>query len=72
MKIITKEEIIAQTGISKSVASRVIREGKQEMVKKGYPFYSSKRLSFCPLDVVNDMLGLDLKGVEYHAVKSAS
>ena len=42
------------------------------MVKKGYPFYSSKRLSFCPLDVVNDMLGLDLKGIEYHAVKSAS
>ncbi|ARE27081.1 DUF3173 family protein [Lactococcus cremoris] len=72
MKVITKEEIIAQTGISKSVASRVIREGKQEMVKRGYPFYSSKRLSFCPLDIVNDMLGLDLKGLEYNALKSIS
>lgn len=38
MNIITKDEIIEQTGMTKSVASRIIREGKQEMVKKGYPF----------------------------------
>lgn len=48
MNIITKDEIMEQTGIKKSVASRIIREGKQEMVKKGYPFYDNKRLNFCP------------------------
>ncbi|WP_277812560.1 DUF3173 family protein [Lactococcus lactis] len=72
MNIITKDEIIEQTGMTKSVASRIIREGKQEMVKKGYPFYNNKRLNFCPLEVVNKMLGLELKGNDYHAIKSAS
>jgi hypothetical protein len=72
MNIITKDEIIEQTGMTKSVASRIIREGKQTMVKKGYPFYANKRLNFCPVTVVNEMLGLDLKGSDYHALKSAS
>lgn len=72
MNIITKDEIIEQTGMTKSVASRIIREGKQIMVKKGYPFYDNKRLNFCPVTVVNEMLGLDLKGSEYNAIKSVS
>ena len=72
MNIITKDEIIEQTGITKSVASRIIREGKQEMIKKGYPFYDNKRLNFCPALIVNEMLGLDLKGSEYNALKSVS
>ena len=54
------------------MASRIIREGKQEMVKKGYPFYDNKRLNFCPVLVVNEMLGLDLKGSENNALKSVS
>lgn len=72
MNIITKDEIMEQTGMSKTVASRIIREGKLEMVKRGYPFYANKRLNFCPLVVVNEMLGLELKGSEYNAVKSVS
>lgn len=72
MNIITKNEIMEQTGMTKAVASRIIREGKETMVKKGYPFYDNKRLNFCPVSVVNEMLGLDLKGNEYNAVKSAS
>lgn len=72
MNIITKDEIIEQTGMTKSVASRIIREGKQIMVKKGYPFYDNKRLNFCPVIVVNEMLGLDLKGSDYNALKSVS
>ncbi|MFK4925359.1 DUF3173 family protein [Lactococcus garvieae] len=72
MHIITKKEIMEQTGITKSVASRIIREGKIAMVEKGYLFYANKRLNFCPATVVNEMLGLDLKGSEFNAVKSAS
>lgn len=72
MNIITKDEIIEQTGMTKSVASRIIREGKQIMVKKGYPFYDNKRLNFCPVTVVNEVLGLDLKGSDYNALKSVS
>lgn len=72
MNIITKDEIIAQTGMTKTVASRIIREGKLKMVEKGYPFYKNKRLNFCPVAIVNEMLGLDLKGSEYNAIKSVS
>lgn len=72
MNIITKDEIIAQTGMTKTVASRIIREGKLKMVEKGYPFYNNKRLNFCPVAIVNEMLGLDLKGSEYNAIKSVS
>lgn len=72
MNIITKDEIMAQTGMTKTVASRIIREGKLKMVEEGYPFYNNKRLNFCPVSVINEMLGLDLKGSEYNAVKSAS
>lgn len=58
MNIITKDEIMEQTGIKKSVASRIIREGKQEMVKKGYPFYDNKRLNFCPVLIVKESMYL--------------
>ena len=42
MNIITKDEIIEQTGMTKSVASRIIREGKQIMVKKDILFTTTK------------------------------
>lgn len=72
MNIITKGEIMEQTGMTKAVASRIIREGKQIMVKRGYPFYANKRLNFCPVSVVNEMLGLNLKVGKYNAIKSVS
>lgn len=64
MITISKNEIINQTGYSPSVAGRIIREAKQVMVKRGYKFYENKRLSRVPLEVVNQMLGIELKGSE--------
>lgn len=64
MNTITKKEIMEQTGYSFAVASRIIREAKIIMVKQGYLFYANKRLNRVPLDTVNQMLGLELKGSE--------
>lgn len=65
MLMIDKEEIMKQTGFTKSVAGRIIREAKQEMVRKGYNFYANKRLSRVPLEIVNHLLAVELQGSEY-------
>lgn len=65
MITISKNEIMVQTGYTHSIASRIIREAKQYMVNEDYNFYANKRLNRVPVEVVNRMLGLELKGSEY-------
>ncbi|ANZ99525.1 hypothetical protein BFC22_05210 [Carnobacterium divergens] len=65
MITISKDEIMVQTGYTPSVAGRIIREAKQCMVNEGYNFYANKRLNRVPVEVVNLLLGIELKGSEY-------
>ncbi|MGN7311548.1 DUF3173 family protein [Alkalicoccobacillus gibsonii] len=64
MHTINKREIMEQTAFTESVAGRIVREAKQIMVKDGYNFYANKRLNRVPVNVVNKMLEMELKGSE--------
>lgn len=64
MLTINKKEIMEQTGFTESVAGRIVREAKQIMVNKGYNFYANKRLNRAPVDIVENLVGLELKGSE--------
>lgn len=48
-------------------ATVIIRQAKHIMVQRGYPFYNNKRLGYVPRDVVEEIIGVSLKG-EYHNV----
>ncbi|MBO0449170.1 DUF3173 domain-containing protein [Enterococcus sp. MJM12] len=56
---ISKEELIA-CGYPKHTAQNIIRQAKDIMVQKGYPFYMNKRLGRVPKDVVESILGSEL------------
>ncbi|MDL2212162.1 DUF3173 domain-containing protein [Erysipelotrichaceae bacterium OttesenSCG-928-M19] len=59
MNTITKQDLI-ELGYGNSFATDIIREAKEIMVKKGYPFYQSRKLNRVPCDVVEDILGITL------------
>ncbi|MCB5240039.1 DUF3173 family protein [Niallia circulans] len=62
MLTINKREIMEQTGFTDSVAGRIVREAKKAMVEAGFNFYANKRLSRVPVEVVNKILAMELKG----------
>ncbi|MBP2100746.1 DUF3173 domain-containing protein [Enterococcus rivorum] len=47
-------------GFKTSVASRIIREAKFLMVKKGYDFYDNSKLGVVPREAVEEILGFSL------------
>ncbi|GGL63075.1 DUF3173 domain-containing protein [Sporolactobacillus putidus] len=59
-KTMTKDDLIA-IGYKPHTAVSLIRQAKEIMVKKGYPFYNNKRLGRVPRDVVESLLGVSLK-----------
>ena len=71
-KLLTKKNTICksdllQLGYSPHTASTIIRQAKQIMVQRGYPFYNNKRLGHVPRNVVEEILGLSLEGEKTHA-----
>ncbi|WP_088838706.1 DUF3173 domain-containing protein [Listeria sp. ILCC792] len=48
-------------------ASTIIRQAKQIMVQRGYPFYQNKRLSYVPRNVVEEIIGVSLRGEKLNA-----
>lgn len=59
--IITKKSL-EQLGYLPHTASTIIRQAKQVMVQRGYPFYNNKRLGHVPKNVVEEILGVSLEG----------
>ncbi len=45
----------------KYTSIRIIRQAKQTMVQKGYPFYNNKRLGHVPKMTVESILGCELE-----------
>ncbi len=60
---ITKEDLI-ELGYGTSYSANIIRQAKERMVKKGYPFYNSRKLNRVPVDSVEEILGVPLKNAE--------
>lgn len=59
-ELITKDDLI-QVGYSKYTAINIIRQAKEIMVQKGYPFYNNKRLGRVPKETVESILGCELE-----------
>ena len=63
---ISKSDLL-QLGYLPHTASTIIRQAKQIMVQRGYPFYNNKRLGHVPRNVVEEILGLSLEGENLNA-----
>lgn len=56
---INKDDLIA-LGFSKGTSIRIIKEGKQIMVNRGFTIYQNKRIGNIPTTLVEEMLGIRL------------
>lgn len=63
---VSKQELIA-LGYKPHTASTIIRQTKKIMVQRGYPFYQNKRLGHVPRNVVEEIIGVSLKGEQLNA-----
>lgn len=63
---ISKEDL-HKLGYTLHTSSTIIRQAKQIMVQRGYPFYNNKRLGYVPINVVEEIIGVSLKGEAKHA-----
>nr|WP_275409961.1 DUF3173 domain-containing protein [Listeria seeligeri] len=54
-------------GYRPHTASTIIRQAKQMMVQRGYPFYNNKRLGYVPRNVVEEIIGVSLEGENMNA-----
>ncbi len=59
--IVTKRNL-EQLGYLPHTASTIIRQAKQVIVQRGYPFYNNKRLGHVPKNVVEEIIGVSLEG----------
>ncbi|TLG78298.1 DUF3173 family protein [Vagococcus zengguangii] len=57
--LLEKEDLIA-IGIKENTAVRIIREGKQLMIDKGFDFYDNRRLGLVPTQAVEEILGISI------------
>lgn len=66
---ITKDDLV-KIGYSNHTAIMIIRQSKQIMVQRGYPFYNNKRLGRVPKETVESILGCELELEETHSGKN--
>lgn len=59
---ICKQDLI-KLGYAEYTSRNIIRQAKDIMVKRGYPFYNNKRLGRVPVEIVEEILGCSLVGV---------
>ncbi|MGX7031656.1 DUF3173 family protein [Vagococcus zengguangii] len=59
-KLLMKKNDLMALGIGKARSERVIREAKQRMIEKGFPFYDDRRLGIVPTQVVEEILGISI------------
>ncbi|WP_449449209.1 DUF3173 family protein [Streptococcus suis] len=56
---VTKDDLV-KLGFSKGTSIRIIREGKQIMVNRGFSVYSNKRIGNIPATLAEEMLGIPI------------
>ncbi len=59
MITISKKDLI-ELGYGSSYATDIIRQAKQILISRGHTYYESRKLSIVPVDVVEEILGIDL------------
>lgn len=61
MVTITKKDLVA-LGYGTSFAADIIRRAKLLMVEKGYVYYTTRKLDRVPVEAVEELLGIAIKG----------
>lgn len=64
MITITKTDIV-NLGYGESFASNIIRQSKALLVTRGYSFYQSKKVNRVPVEIVEEILGINLSKLDY-------
>lgn len=57
---VCKDDLVAH-GYKEHTSKSIIRQAKEIMVNKGYPFYNNRRLGRVPIDVVETIIGVSLR-----------
>ncbi|MFI3226213.1 MAG: DUF3173 domain-containing protein [Clostridia bacterium] len=59
MKTITKKDLVA-LGYGPGQAVNIIKQAKDVMVGKGFGYYKNPRLGRVPVEVVEEILGIEI------------
>lgn len=61
---INKNDLVA-LGFSEGTSKRIIRQGKNLLVTRGFNVYQNKRIGTIPATIANELLGFDISvGIE--------
>ena len=69
METVTKNDLI-ELGYKKYTAQGIIREAKALMVQRGYTLYLNRRIGVVPKNVVEDIIGVKIKGKEHEKINN--
>ena len=62
---VTKNDFVA-LGFSEGTSKRIIRQGKELLIARGFRVYQNKRVSTIPATVATELLGFDISlGAHY-------
>ena len=59
IKTITKDDLV-NLGFSEGTSKRIIRQGKQLLVERGFKIYNNKRIGTIPATIASEMLGFNV------------
>ena len=57
IKTVTKDNLV-KLGFSQGTAKRIIREGKELLVSRGFQVYNNKRIGTIPVSVAEELLDI--------------
>lgn len=58
-QMINKADLI-ELGFPINTARKIIKDGKEILVKKGFTLYSNKRVCSIPANIASDIIGFDV------------
>ena len=57
---VTKNDLIA-LGFSEGTSKRIIRQGKEILITRGFTVYQNKRIGTIPATIATELLGFDVQ-----------
>ena len=60
MNTITRQDLVS-LGYQSETARKIIAQAKSILINRGYIFYDNKRLGRVPIEVVEEILGVQLE-----------
>lgn len=57
---VTKNDLVA-LGFSEGTSKRIIHQGKELLITRGFTVYQNKRIGTIPATIVSELLGFDVQ-----------